>query len=174
MSNYHVMVDIETLAVENSAIVLSVGAVVFNFDTRTIEKRRHWKLNVNEQSNKGRTVKLETLQWWLGQGKEAQEEFFEERVDVKDFIKEFTLLCEGVSHGWAKGIQFDFGILRHLFKQYDYEFPIHYGKQLDVRVCYFLVEKSETSQSLGQIRGAHNPLNDSIYQCQVLFNYLNS
>lgn len=166
------MVDIEAIGTNEDGILLSVGLVVFNFDTNEIKRTYHWKLEIDEQSKKGRTVNLDTLQWWLKQSEEAREEFWGERVSVEKFIKEFQDACKNVSFGWAKGVQFDFPMLEHLFKLYDAKFPINRSKYLDARVVYFLAKKAKTMNPLTEPWVAHNPLDDSLRQCKVVFDYM--
>ena len=78
------MIDLETLAVDSDAVVLTLGAVKFDPFTDEIVDKLHLKLDVNSQIEKGRITCEDTLAWWGRQDKKVRETAFSEhdRIDV--------------------------------------------------------------------------------------------
>ena len=58
----HAMIDIETLGTMPNSVVLTVGAVKFDpFTQTTPHAPKLWKLDVDEQSDKGRFIDDKTI-----------------------------------------------------------------------------------------------------------------
>src|SRR3546814_2365974 len=80
---FEMMVDLETLDTKNSAVVLSIGAVVWetlvddagSLDYSVVE-RFYRVLSIDEQLAAGRTVSESTLLWWMRQDPTARAEAF--------------------------------------------------------------------------------------------------
>ena len=72
------LIDIETLDVESTTIILS--AAMLHFDTENkytfeeyLDKACFVKFDVKEQKALGRTVSTDTVEWWKKQSKEVQQ-----------------------------------------------------------------------------------------------------
>jgi hypothetical protein len=73
MSPIHaVIVDFETLSVDNAAVVPSVAAVFGDLRTGVISERLHLRLNVQEQIKHGHIIDASTLEFWMKQDAAAR------------------------------------------------------------------------------------------------------
>lgn len=118
-----ISVDIETLATDPRAVVVSVGAVVFDTDTGEEIESKYWVFDWQEQMTRwSRHVDPATLAWWL-----KQEDPVREVLTVSngltahdEFADEFFGLAtkHGTSNFWAKGPHFDIAILDNFFDGY--------------------------------------------------------
>ncbi len=91
-----IMMDLETLDVKSSAVVLSIGAVVFEMTSRTNHMKRkttldykvldrfYRVLDMTEQMQNGRTVSESTLLWWMNQDADARAEAFAPAISRRD------------------------------------------------------------------------------------------
>ena len=71
----HAMIDLETLDVLPTAVVLTIGGV--KFDPNAIKETTqhfYYRFNVDEQLNKGRTTSKSTLDWWATQEQSVVDE----------------------------------------------------------------------------------------------------
>lgn len=127
--------DLETLARDPYAVVLSIGAVFFdpeedsaNDETyqKLIETGFHVKFSVVNQITKyKRNVEDETLEWWSKQSPEARKILkpSDEDVDVVSGLLQLnTWLKESgydfqESYCWSRGTYFDFPMLYSLYNQ---------------------------------------------------------
>lgn len=104
------MIDLETLDVKSSSVVLSIGAVVFECAPTMMyapgEDKPHEALNyrvldrfyrildIADQLQSGRTVSQRTLLWWMQQDQDARDEAFSSvrthPYQVMDELQVFT------------------------------------------------------------------------------------
>ena len=168
---YDLMVDIETLDTHPSAVVLSIGAVVFDrFDT----PGRHGPTfyveltgDIQSQIDHGRTISADTLIWWMCQSPEARNVFDHPDEDtprrtINQAASNFSKFCvdHRVRYIWAKDPDFDVSILRSLFEMYGWGFPFKYHEARAVRTVLDMpfVPSKQTKPV------AHNALADAIAQ----------
>ena len=107
----HVMIDFETYGTDPDAVVLSLGAVLF--DRNHIYEQKLWHFHIPSQM-KTRSVKAETLQWWLSQSKDAKAVFQRctlEGMLLETFIPEFYIFFRSATRIWGNGAVFDVSIL---------------------------------------------------------------
>lgn len=110
------MIDLETLDVKQSAVVISGAAVVFNRREGPIADF-YQVFDVESQLRSGRTVSFSTLGWWMRQSEEAKRVFkILERADLKDFL--LLLSKMDVKSVWSHGSTFDASILQHAADQF--------------------------------------------------------
>ncbi len=178
---YHdVMLDIETLGLENDAVVLSIGAVKFRLDTRDSQRTLddpsrcfYSILDTDDQRSRGRTISDSTVEWWATQSRKARSVFFsEEKEQSKDVVERLGEFLSKVRRVWGNGNTFDNAIVKDLFKTYDVEYPVHYTGDLDLRTLTYiwnLLKKAakRTVRPKVKFKGtAHNALDDA--KSQVL------
>ena len=72
LANPITMIDLETLDVSPRAVVLSIGAIVFDFKRMQTLRTYEATLQLEDQTAAGRTVKTSTVHWWLEQSSEAR------------------------------------------------------------------------------------------------------
>ena len=182
MSDQAVMIDIETLAKTEDAVVVSLGAVQFDLrETSTVEQLRQngFYAVLGAKSQTRRRICAETLSWWMMQSIEAKAEL-QKSLDLSEHysagVDRFLewIYRAGPHTVWANSPQFDLAILRSLIdnaagEYYDTRFaPIrradHYWsfrQERDLRTIWnaFPVDARATS---------HHALDDAIRQAQVL------
>ena len=166
------MLDLETLDVKPSAVVLSIGAVVFDRYTRQQGPTFYVELtnHLDDQLKNGRTVSGSTVAWWMRQSPEARRVFEEketspERCTPMYALSTFIDFCREhkVKYIWAKDPDFDVVILRSMFEAYgvdDLQFPFNYSKARAVRT---VLDMPFALVNLGT-PVAHNALADAVAQ----------
>ena len=135
----HAMIDIETLGTKPNAVILSVGAIKFDpFNSNEPHDGKHWRLDVDAQTEIDREVNEDTLAWWAKQDPEIQEDAFGEsgRTDVYQFMKELNGWLTGCEAVWCQGPQFDMVILENLFKQFQHHRGWAFWQIMDCRTLF--------------------------------------
>ena len=157
------MFDLETLDVKSSALVLSVGAVIFETlpaetgNYYVIRDRFYRVLDMERQFMIGRTVSQATLLWWMQQCQDARDEAFAPvrhnvyRVmdELQDFVdahdvttRDFSTVkidtppvetVQKINKFWASPVSFDFGIWDSLADDMSHSTPWRYNNVFDVR-----------------------------------------
>ncbi|NIT13215.1 MAG: hypothetical protein GTN99_02925 [Candidatus Dadabacteria bacterium] len=173
------MVDLETLDVKPTAVVVSFAAIPFDMDKKLsfIEMVDgghpvlYHKLAVEPQITGGRTVSASTLGWWLTQEEDARTDIAlacgkeNPLLDLHgplcrfyEFAKEYE--CERI---WGNGPSFDNAILRSLFDDLETEFPFKYNVDRDLRTLVDMTQESyvvETPEGMVP----HHPVHDAAFQ----------
>lgn len=126
------MIDIETLDTRPSAVVLSIGVVLFNRRNAEVPfKELNLKFGKkefrDEQIMMGRTVDKETVAWWKGQDPEAKKLFKQANVNsVPEALYKLSqfILAEKVNVlVWGNGAAFDNTIMMSLYDSFGMEAP---------------------------------------------------
>lgn len=116
------MLDIETLSTRQDALVLSVGAVLFDpYGTPgSIIDSMHVPLTLDQP---GSITDLDTVMWWFGQSEAAKamvelRKTTAQRTPLQMFSEmDAMLVRNGLTPGrkvWGNSVSFDCGILRRL------------------------------------------------------------
>ena len=153
----HAMIDLETLDVLPTAVVLTIGGV--KFDPNSIKETTqhfYYRFNVDEQLSKGRTTSKSTLDWWATQEQSVVDEALgdHDRTPVLSVLKKLNKCCVGVDTIWCQGPAFDIVILEDMFRQYDHAYP--FWKIKTVEHCSHYVRRSRKEIKFE----AHNALED--------------
>jgi hypothetical protein len=161
------MIDLETLDVTDSAVVVSLGAQFFDIaadgypETEAISAA----FDFQQQIDLGRTLSASTIKWWMTQGNAARSETFNA---TQYPIEDIALLLADMSkinkttRIWGNGSGFDLNIVRSLFRTHGLEFPFRYSADMDLRTLRMLAgnPKYPTKRSFV----AHAALDDARYQ----------
>lgn len=172
----HAMIDIETLGTEPECVVMSVGAVKFNpFSNDEPFEKKHWKLDIDSQSEKGRIIREDTLQWWAKQDEHVREAAFSEhdRIYLGDFFKELNKWCVGVQDIWCQGPQFDMVILENLYRQFKSHHNWAYWQIRDSRTLFAMLPEDPRKAVQEDL---HDALADAYWQAtcvQQAFKFFN-
>ena len=157
----HLMVDLETLDTRPTSVVLSIGAIAFDPQSKWLDTTGGFEQNLRleEQFEAGRTISESTLLWWLDQSEDARKSITgNPRKTVEDSLeglREYAsrMNCEYV---WSNGAAFDVVILEHLM---DYtKIPWKFYKVLDMRTMMWLKNVPKQGAT------AHKALDDAIDQ----------
>ena len=164
----HAMIDLETLSTNPNAVILTIGAV--KFDPYTQMKPYddlYFRVDVDSQTQMGRHVMQDTLDWWGQQPKEISEEALsdQDRIGLQDMVKAINKWCVGVDVFWCQGPLFDYAILQNIYTQLGHPQPWNYWQIRDSRTLFSLVPKDTTKRD-----GHHNALQDCIYQAKKVQN----
>jgi len=179
MSFPDVMIDLETLSTEKNAVIIAIGAVVFDpygndsFDKIEKDRMFYARLEFDSQINMHRDISESTIRWWLSQSPEAQAEFapgktlaFPETaiVSLNNFIKQHR--C---GYAWGNGATFDNVILQSLYQDYGIKWPVPYWGDMDLRT----IKRFSEVDSLEWPDGVkHNALDDAKQQVILAQHYV--
>lgn len=181
MGRPDIMLDMETLGVGNSPVVLSIGAVSFrrngNLDNES-ELRHifHTYLDPGPQVERGLVITPSTALWWMNQGKEARAQF--NRVSVEHPEKALRRFSAWVKQTdgknlWSYGATADIVWLESLYRAfgiYETEFPFSYR---ELRCFRTLTAENPEVPKPERSGIAHNALDDAMTQArwaQRIFN----
>lgn len=119
----NLMIDIETLGNRSDAIVVAIGAQLFDPITGELGDSFYTALNYQDQINKGRKITESTIAWWMEQDKAAQKVFFEEAIPTELALSTFFDFCKDVKglKPWGNGPSFDLTIMETLFRDFGYD-----------------------------------------------------
>lgn len=161
------MIDIETLDTKPSAVVLSIGIVLWGpdgvLDTRALYP------SLSEQAALGRTVSEGTVRWWLQQDPTAWERAFVVRagrmtLEMTRIALFNALKVEPVAAVWANGPAFDLVILENLFGVENVPWKFYEGR--DVRTIREEAVLHDWKPKGEFLR--HDPVDDCLYQIAVV------
>jgi hypothetical protein len=169
------MVDIETLSVKPYALVLSIGAVVFDtFEENEtgdlgyqIIDRFVRKPDVIEQILLERDINEHTVRWWKKQSAEAKLEAF-------DRVRQNVHLCfsglaelwqrHELNKVWAKPPSFDCVILEELAEAAGTAVPWSHRNRYDLRTLVNEASYSEKGHDYSNVRAG--ALHDAVIDCE--------
>ena len=161
----HGMIDLETLSTNPNATILTVGGVKLDpYTTAEPSQGMYFRVDVNSQTEMGRDVMQETVNWWSKQPKEISDEAFSDdnRASLDDMIKKINKFSVGVDVFWCQGPLFDYAILQDIYKQLGYPVPWQYWQIRDSRTLFSLVPKDPDEKRTG----LHNALEDCYFQAK--------
>lgn len=159
----HVMVDIETLATTQDAVILSIGATeMFGSYPRTFYEK------LDRFNQPQRKVDPATLEWWETQDKEIRNEAFAGNLSIYYALtafNNFLLGCNAPVNLWANSPSFDLAILRHAMGFYKIKPAWSFRDERDYRTVMALFPLKDENQ---YVKGNHNALADAQAQAANL------
>ncbi len=142
---HRAMIDIETLDIRTTAIVMAIAAVVFRGATSVNTFKVH--VDVEGQEKLGLTRGEGTVEFWnKPENKEAFDDLAKNTVPLADALKNLSAFLRkyNIDQYWAKGPDFDFKILENAYRACEIgkEIPWKHWEMRDVRtVEKYLNEK---------------------------------
>ena len=167
-----IMVDIETLDTSQSAVVLSIGAVAFDPNSKVLGEEFYVEFtDIDLQQKLGRTIGADTVTWWMQQSDEAKQLFSRipsagaRRVTTAQGLSEFSAFLArngGLQMQlWGNGADFDNVIIGSLYDSFGILKPWSYGKNR----CYRTMKRRFGEHTPVVRHGVHhNGLDDAITQ----------
>lgn len=164
------MIDIETLDDQNTAAIISIGAVVFNPETKHVEDDTfHVNIDWDDAARHG-THSEKTMAFWNKQPVEALETLFtpaqttvsEAVIAFSEYVRSWN---PGPKYIWGNSPAFDVAILRHAFKQTGHEFPFVPWVEMDVRTLKNLLPLEHVPKKDGV---NHSAVDDCRWQCKIV------
>lgn len=167
----HIMLDIESLDVTPTAVVLSIGAV--RMRNGSITDRMYVKLDAQDQIDEGRTISLPTLRWWTTQDPKLFAEALSGERTVIEALDDLFNFIPADACVWGNGVGMDNVVIQDLCRHYNFEIPWSFRGDRCYRTMrgtpLFKMWNSENEVVFtGQ---PHNPLDDAAYQATVLLEY---
>lgn len=162
----NIMVDIETLGKGSNAVIMSVGAVVFD---ETGLGQTFYR-NVAPQScvDIGMTIDVDTVMWWMKQGDDARKVLAIPGDAIQKVLSEFS---DFVTHCgapakdikvWGNGATFDNVILGNAYKLAGMEQPWAFWNDR----CHRTLKNMFPNMIAPKPGVAHNALEDAIAQAK--------
>lgn len=113
-----IMIDIESLDTEPTAVILSIAARPFNIATSERSPNIFYTtIKIDEQISQGRTTSIQTTTWWDNQSAEAQLEAFKEETSLLNALialRQFTKKhCSPTARFWARSPKLDLAIINN-------------------------------------------------------------
>ena len=109
-------IDIETLGLTPDAIIIQIGIVEFNTDTKTIGDGLVLYPDLKEQSAAGRIINFDTLKWWVQTNGSLLGNILSQKTDkrseVLERIIDAMVPCRSY---WFKHPLFDMSILNNAY-----------------------------------------------------------
>lgn len=162
-----VMIDLETLGTDHGCVVLTIGAVKFNSKTMDEpDDALHVYLDVDQQSQAGRTISEDTLAWWGQQASEVRDDAFRDdcRISVEQALDHLNEFTKGASAVWAQGPTFDMVLIESLCKQFGKPVPWKYWQVRDSRTLFGVL--GDTRDKNAPL--AHNAMVDCYNQAKAV------
>lgn len=165
------MIDIETSGNSAGCKVLSIGAYGFNKNGEEVEF--YCRFDAAKMDADGLNDDQATMDFWSRQGREAFEEAFSGKTEPAKGIGEFKhwfISNFSTDYGsgfrvWCCGIDFDFPILKHFFKQYGYGEMWPFWTQFDYRTIKNIFQRVKADECNSS---KHNALEDAKAQMRGL------
>lgn len=180
----HVMVDLETLDTQPTAVVLSIGAVRFdpNDHDSPLKDTFYRVLSSNDQFELERSTSTSTVSWWAGQSEEARK-VLDEAATAEDEVHlqlmEFAEWLGKDALVWGNGPAFDNTVLADLYRQYEIRQPWSFRNDRCFRTLCMLGQRRMTQAWLHKLGPEptragtyHNALDDAKHQAIIACRYL--
>jgi len=164
----HATIDIETLSTKPDAVVLTIGGIKFDPFTKVDPHSEfYYRLEIEDQTSKGRDIESDTLQWWGTQPDEIVDEALGDhnRTSVETTLKELNKWLTGADKIWCQGPVFDICILENLYRQYDTHFNWVFWNIRDSRTLFGLMPEDPRKKFKF---AAHNALEDCRVQSMCI------
>lgn len=164
-----VMVDLETLSTTKNALILSIGAVVFDM-YNVLNETFYQNVEALHQFS-FRHTDTKTIEFWdRPEQKEAKASLTENAVGLKDALQSFRTWClkdtdkEDIQL-WCNGTSFDLAILETAYKDIGTPMPWKFFNERDYRTMKNVFRHVPKPTFSGT---QHNALADAINQAQHL------
>ena len=172
----HIMLDLETLDTGPDAVVIGIGAIVFDPESQKLGDTFYVEMSddIDAQQRLGRTISGGTLTWWMGQNTEAKAIFSKDgvspdiRIPTYDALQKFKSFVEANGAGtamlWGNGANFDNVILRNLYSAFGMVAPWKFYNDRCHRTVKNLAITLHNPEFQERIGTHHNALDDAITQ----------
>lgn len=166
MKYENVMIDLETMGVNNNAAIIAIGAVVFDFEGN-IGPTFYETIDLKSSVENGGVIDPSTVLWWMRQSDEARKEFEREGlleyVVLENFANYLMSFGKGIKV-WGNGTSFDNVILTNAYTRWVMETPWQYYNDR----CYRTMRGLYPEIKMEREGTHHNALADAISQAKHL------
>lgn len=174
---FDLMIDTETMGLPPDGALCSIGAVFFDLTNCTLGPTFNRVVNLGSAVAAGGTMNPGTVMWWMGQSDAARQSIRFSGEHIKTVLEDFAAFIEQNSRvqdvrPWGNSNSFDLTIIHTAYQRLGIRTPWSPFKERDfrtVRNMYPSVEYNTDDKG----DGAHNALQDAIFQAQHLFKIKN-
>ena len=167
MNYENVMVDLETMGVNDKAAIIAIGAVPFDFEGN-IGPTFYKTIDLADSVAHGGVMDPSTVLWWMRQSDEARKEFDRpgnyEIESLIDFTNYLDLNFSEDVKVWGNGASFDNVILANAYKRNGEDVPWKYYNDR----CYRTMKNLAPHIKMEREGTHHNALADAISQAKHL------
>lgn len=160
----NVMLDLETLGNSNNAVIVSIGAVVF--DTGGLKDEFYINIDPESCVAEGLALDASTVLWWLKQSEAARGAITSPArppVSLRSALDQFSKWIPVDSRVWGNGATFDNVILENAYRATGLPAPWGYWNSL----CYRTLKSIFWNVEYPVFEGvAHNALDDAKHQAK--------
>jgi len=163
----NVMIDLETMGVNNNAAIVAIGAVAFDIFENTLGPEFYQTIDLASSVENGGVMDASTVLWWMAQSKEAQREFERpglEELTVLDYFEIYLKQFGDDVKVWGNGASFDNVILSNAYRRYHLKAPWEYYNDR----CYRTMKSLAPHIKIKREGTHHNALSDAISQAKHL------
>lgn len=129
----HILIDLETLGLQQDAAIIAIGAVRFDPRTGQLMDKFHANILWDTALRYGK-AEPNTVAWWQGQSGAAKDALLDpEQRDIDTVFDEFIEWMGADPVVWGNGACFDLGKLEHLCESSGRPHPWFYRDTRDVR-----------------------------------------
>lgn len=152
-----VMLDIETLGTDPGAVVLSIGAVLFDADGVDLTEQFYREIDMESAQDAGLHIDAGTLKWWRKQD-ESVREVLDGGEPLEQVLIDFADWLPNEPEVWANPPKFDCAMLETAFDAVNRECPWYHGDLRDYRtirsldVCVEVPKSGEKHHALDDAR----------------------
>ncbi len=167
------MIDLETLGVNNNAMILSIGAAKFDANAKTqdeaVTDSIYLRLDITTMPVSHFIMDPETVLWWLSDERQAAREalFQDEPLPIATALAAFAQWYGPEAlPTWGNGAAFDNVILRNAYRSMGEEYPWGFRDDRCFRTLMAGVPKEVLSR-VKAMGTAHQALHDAVWQARA-------
>jgi hypothetical protein len=176
------MIDLETLGLTANSVVLSIGAALFDIESKDIGPTFY--SNIDRESCVGLEMEIDvgTVDWWSRQSEQARASLYDPApLPAVVVSREFCIWIKKNSDErelrvWSHGATFDIPLVRTLARKTQVTLPWNYWNEYDTRTLVFVTRKrAKDAQAVAKLDRTipgipHHALSDAIAQAQWMQN----
>lgn len=183
----NVMIDIESLGTKPGSVVLTIGAVAFDFDQDELGPEFYCTILASSCTKAGLTIDTDTILWWCDQSDEARSSLTSKNavtletglMQLREFIASVRAQSQSREFGiWANDPDFDISLLNAAFEAVNINPPWSFWESRSVRTTIAAaknIRNADVKKLLPRQGTYHNALDDSKYQAlytKLAFDFL--
>lgn len=163
----NVMLDLETMGVSADSAIISIGVVHFN--KKEILNKMELFCDIDTQKN--RTVRNDTMSWWLTQSEQARNALSQGMKTSKPLITQlielqaFIKSCGENVKVWGNGSDFDNAMLAHAYSSVGIAVPWKFWNNRCYRTIKAICNDVPEDKRIGTY---HSAVDDAEHQARHL------
>lgn len=154
------MLDLETLGTLPNSVIISIGAVTFDYNNYTNGISSKFYATIKPDL-KNYSVTYDTISWWMKQSEEAKQVFNHTSISTFEALYRFRswLSTVTIQNIWAHPSSFDIVIIENALRKEAIEIPWNYRQIRDSRTLL-----DTTGIKIANTGIHHNALDDATAQ----------